>query len=222
MEIDYTPHFEKYEALAKQASAAFDRVAAEHSDCVRCELGCSDCCHALFDLTLIEAIYINHRFNAAFGPEEKARVLDRANKIDRQIYKIKRKAYGELTSGKDETEILAEMAEMRVRCPFLDEDDQCILYDHRPITCRLYGIPTQIGDKAHTCGKSGFVQGSPYPTANLDVIVDRLYEISKEFVAAIASKHKKMGEILVPLSMAILTSYDENWLGTDTDRPTGE
>jgi len=222
MEIDYTPFFVKYEALANQAAQAFDRVTADHADCVRCEIGCSDCCHALFDLTLIEALYINHRFNEAFEPDEKARILENANKIDRQIYKIKREAYGELTSGKDETTILSEMAEKRVRCPFLNDEEQCVLYEHRPITCRLYGIPTLIAEKAHTCGKSDFVEGIPYPTANLDIIMGKLYEISNEFVVAIASKHKKMREILVPLSMAILTVYDESWLGIDTNRTTGE
>ena len=222
MDIDYIPFFEKYEALAMKAAQAFDRVESDHSDCVRCALGCSDCCYALFDLTLIEAIYINHRFNEAFDPEKKARILEKANKIDRQIYKIKREAYGELTSGKDETTIITAMAEKRVRCPFLDEKEQCVLYEHRPITCRLYGIPTRIGKKAHTCGKSDFVEGTPYPTANLDIITDKLYEISNEFVVAIASKHKRMGEILVPLSMAILTVYDDSWLGIDTNRTTGE
>jgi Fe-S-cluster containining protein len=28
-----------------------------------------------------------------------------------------------------------------VRCPFLDEHDRCLIYEHRPLACRLEGIP---------------------------------------------------------------------------------
>jgi hypothetical protein len=59
MKIDFTPYFEKYQEIVKQVDELFERVQKEHPECVTCEIKCSDCCHALFDLTLIEAIYIN-------------------------------------------------------------------------------------------------------------------------------------------------------------------
>ena len=40
-------------------TAAFDRVRKTHAECVKCSEGCADCCHAVFDLTLIEALYLN-------------------------------------------------------------------------------------------------------------------------------------------------------------------
>lgn len=213
MEIDFEPFFSKYEALVKQTDEAFKRVETENSDCVKCEIGCSDCCHALFDITLIEAIYINRKFGETHDAEKKADLIEKANKADRETYKIKKKAYKDLEAGKDEESILSEMAEKRVRCPLLNEQEKCDLYDYRPITCRLYGIPTLIGDKAHSCGKSAFLEGKDYPTANLNIISDRLYAISNEFVKAIKSKHIKMGDIIVPLSMALLTVYDDDYLG---------
>ena len=45
--------FEKYEALVKQLDGVFERVRQQHSDCVKCKLECSDCCFALFDLSLV-------------------------------------------------------------------------------------------------------------------------------------------------------------------------
>jgi Fe-S-cluster containining protein len=111
------------------------------------------------------------------------------------------------------------MAAERVRCPLLNSDGLCDLYEYRPITCRLYGLPTAIGGIGHTCGRSGFVEGQQYPTVNLDMIQKRLYVISAEFVSQINSKFVKMAEMLVPLSMAILTAYDENYLGIKEDDP---
>lgn len=222
MSIDFTPFFERYEALLKAADTVFEKVRKEYPACVKCEEGCSDCCHALFDLTLVEALYINHRFNRTFAdrPEEKEKVIEQANAADRQVYKIKKDAYKALEAGASEEEILADLARKRLRCPLLNARDLCGLYDYRPITCRFYGIPTAIGGKGHTCGKSAFDAGEPYPTVNLDLIQRRLYEISDELVKALRTRYVKMSEMLVPLSMALLTVYDDEYLGIA--KPSGE
>ena len=213
MDIDFTPYFKTYEELLIVVDSVFDRVKTEYPECVTCGIGCSDCCHALFDLTLIEALYINHHLEKSFEGQKRERLIEKANRADRDIYKLKRKAYKELESGRSEDDILTDMARERVRCPLLNEEEKCDLYKHRPITCRFYGIPTAIGGKGHTCGISGFVQGQPYPTVSLDTIHRRLYDMSDELVKGIGSRHLKMAELLVPLSMAMITTYNEVYLG---------
>jgi len=213
MSVDLTSYFKKYEALVTQADTAFDRVKTAHADCVECEEKCADCCHALFDLTLIEALYIHHKFNDKYQGSEKAELLEKSNRADRRIYKIKRKAYKELQAGKNEGEILAAMALERVRCPLLNEKDLCDLYDYRPLTCRFYGIPTAIGGAGHTCGKSGFKQGEKYPTINLDSVHNRLQQISAELLRDIQSKNIKLADLLVPLSSAVIMDFDDVFLG---------
>ncbi|MEA3435333.1 MAG: YkgJ family cysteine cluster protein [Thermodesulfobacteriota bacterium] len=213
MTINFEPFFKKYEELVKAADDVFERVSKEHSECVKCKIECSDCCHAMFDLTLIEAMYINHKFKEKIEGNAREVIINKANVIDRQIHKIKRKAVKELEAGKDEDEILAMLAGERVRCPFLNSKDSCDLYEYRPITCRFYGIPTSIGGVGHTCGKSGFIEGEKYPTVNLDIIHGRLQQISAEFVKEIRTEYIKLVDMLVPLSMAILSVYDEEYLG---------
>ena len=213
MEIDFAPFFKKYEELSGAADAVFERVKKEHSDCVKCQLKCSDCCHALFDLTLIEALYINHHFNNTFDGKGRDVLIEKSNKTDRQVYKIKKKAFNALEVGKNENEILKKLAQERVRCPLLNEQEMCGLYEYRPITCRIYGIPTAIGGVGHTCGMSGFVRGRPYQTVNLDRIRANLYTLSDEFVKHIKSQYVKMADLLVPVSMALCTVYDEEYLG---------
>ena len=213
MDINFKPYFDKYEALVEKAEAAFDRVKAAHAECVKCEEKCADCCFALFDLTLIEALYIHHKFNEKYQGSEKAELLEKSNRADRQIYKIKRKAYNELQAGKNEGEILAAMALERVRCPLLNEKELCALYEYRPITCRFYGVPTAIGGAGHTCGKSGFKQGEKYPTVNLDAVHSQLQQISAELLRDIQSKNIKLADLLVPLSSAVILDFDDVFLG---------
>ena len=213
MDIDLKPYFEKYESLVEKSEEAFDRVKAAHTECVKCEEKCADCCFALFDLTLIEALYLHHKFNEKFKGSAKVELVEKANRADRQIYKIKRKAFKELQSGRNEGELLAEMALERVRCPLLSEKDLCDLYDYRPLTCRFYGIPTAIGGAGHTCGKSGFKEGEKYPTVNLDAVYGQLQQISAELLRDIQSKNVKLVDLLVPLSSAVIMDFDEVFLG---------
>jgi len=217
MDFDFTPYFKKYEELVAVAEDAFNRVKKEHPECVKCELGCADCCHALFDLTLIEALYVNHKFKAAYDGEQREAMLERANSADRKTFQIKKRAGKMMKDGNSDEEILEKIAAESVRCALLNDKNLCDLYDFRPITCRLYGVPTAIGGKGHTCGLSAFAPGESYPTANLDRIQSALIALSNALVADLKSKYATLGEMLVPLSMALLTEYDETYLGLKSD-----
>jgi len=217
MDVDLKPYLERYEKVAAQAEAAFKQVSETHTDLVRCKQGCSDCCYALFDLTLIEALYINYHFNQKVTGDEKARLIEEANRIDRATYRVKRKAFKDVEGGKNEVDILMEIAKERIRCPLLNKDDLCTLYENRPITCRVYGIPTSSAGMGHTCGLSGFSEGTEYPTVNLDAVQKQLVQITAELLRDIKSKNFKMIDMLIPLSMAVITEFDEVFLGLKDD-----
>ncbi|ABB40566.1 protein of unknown function UPF0153 [Oleidesulfovibrio alaskensis G20] len=214
MTQDFSEIFAKYEALVADVDNVFKRVQEAHPECVTCEKGCSDCCYAVFDLSLVEAMYLNHRFGQkfSFGPERSV-IVERADETDRKLVKLKRQAHRDVQNGRDAEEILQDMGRVRVRCPLLGETDGCELYEYRPITCRLYGIPTAIGGKAHSCGKSAFLAGKQYPTVNIDRIHERLAQLSLEIRDAVHSRFSELHTVLVPVSMALLTTYDDAYLG---------
>lgn len=213
MALDFTEYFEKYEAVVAEVDAVFAKFENDMGELVKCGKGCSDCCNALFDVTLVEAMYINHKFNENFSGIPRSDIMTNADLADRQIHKIKRKVYKASKEGKPVSEILQEVSKARVRCPMLSDDNLCAMYDYRPITCRLYGVPTSIGGEAHTCNLSGFKGGEKYPTVNMDIILDKLLAIGKELQKGIGSRFSELGEMLLPLSMALVTDYDEEYLG---------
>ncbi len=218
MNFDFAPYFKKYEELVAKSDEAFERVRTAYAECVKCEEACADCCHALFDLTLIEALYINYKFNEKIESSEKAELLEKANRADRRVHKLKQKAHRDLQAGKSEEEILAGLAQERVSCPLLNKAELCDLYDNRPLTCRFYGIPTAIAGAGHTCGKSAFEKGEQYPTVNLDVVNSQLQRISMELIRDLKSRYAKLSDLLVPLSMALLTIYDDAYLGVGEEK----
>lgn len=222
IDFDFQPYFASYEKLVEKTETVFSKVQQDYGPCVTCHVGCSDCCHALFDLSFVEALYLRHRFEAHITGRQRQTLLDAADLADRRIYRIKRKAYRDAQAGKKEDEILTAVAGERVRCPLLTDQDQCGLYAFRPITCRLYGIPTSIAGASHTCGRSGFEKGAAYPTVNLDVIQRQLYRISMELVSALQTRYVRMAEMLVPVSMALLTDYSAEYLGIGDEEPGRE
>jgi len=221
MDFDFTPYFQRYEELVSKSDEAFERVKKAYAECVKCEEKCADCCYALFDLTLVEALYINTKFNEKIKESERAGLLEKANRADRRVHKLKRQAHRDLQAGKSEDEILAGLARERIRCPLLNEAELCDLYDNRPLTCRFYGIPTAIGGSGHTCGKSGFEKGQQYPTVNLDAVNSQLQQLSGELIRDLKSRYVKLADMLVPLSMALLTTFDETHLGVGEEKDPG-
>jgi Fe-S-cluster containining protein len=215
--MDLDKHFVKYEAVVNMVDQVFDRVKKEFPKEVFCREKCSDCCYAIFDLTLIEALYLNHKFNEKFSGREKADLIAIADKTDRILAKMKREAYKKVKDGADQLEIVGKMSQERVRCPLLGENNLCLMYEFRPITCRVYGIPTSTAGASHICGRTNFVQGKAYPTLNMDKIYTQLQLLSAELVKDIKSTNIRMHELLIPVSMAMVTLFNDEFLGVKKD-----
>ena len=211
--------FARYELLRVEADTLFEQVRRLHPDCVTCSLGCSDCCHAMFDLSLVEALYLNQKFSKtiAFGPQHSA-IIHAAGDADRLAARIKRDLYTASKDG-DARQVMEDAARIRIRCPLLDAEEQCQLYEHRPVTCRLYGAPVAIAGEARVCGKSAFRKGQSYPTIALEKIQDRLAAMSLEIAQTLGTRFKELHLVYVPVSMVLLTRYDANYLGLSPAKP---
>ncbi len=211
--VDFSPFFEEYERIASKCEEIFISLKEKYSQEITCKLGCTDCCYAMFDLSFIEAIYINTRFNECFSGEERDSILERADRADREAYRIKRWAFKERQKGVPEERIFEEIARKRIRCPLLSRDDRCLMYEYRPITCRLYGLPLVIGKRVTTCARTGFKKGVRYESVFMDKIYARLHDLSVRAIQSFPTKHVGLADMLVPLSMALLTEYNEEYLG---------
>jgi Fe-S-cluster containining protein len=220
MHYDITPFFEEYEQLCIRVNKIFESMQQQYPDEVRCRVGCTQCCYALFDLSLIEAMYINHSFHQLLSPEDRAAVLERADQADRKNIKIKYRAHKAYRQGVETESILRDVGQQRIRCPLLSDRDTCLLYDQRPITCRLYGLPLSIGGQVHTCEHTGFETGEKYPTVYVDTLQDYLFDITKRFVQSVPTTYSKLAEVFVPLSMALLNEYTPDYLGIPQNERT--
>lgn len=193
--------FKSYEILAAQSDHAFESMREQYAACVRCVPGCSDCCHALFGLFLIEAAYLRMYFEK-LGREKRREAAKRARRADKGLERLKAGLQGPNGNQEVKGDFLASH---RLRCPLLDDTEGCVLYPHRPITCRVYGVPNAIHGKAHVCGKAAFRKGESYPAFDLDGANRNLYRLSVEYLQRAGGKDPVKASLLVSVSKAVTT-----------------
>jgi Fe-S-cluster containining protein len=200
-----TPIFRNYEILVDKAESAFQKTKTEYGESVRCKLHCSDCCHAVFGLFLIEAAYIREHFEP-IDEEPKRQALLKGESADKALEKLE----GKLKTFENDPHMQTyTLARERIPCPLLDEQNECILYHRRPITCRVYGIPTRIQGKVRVCGKTGFKDKGTYPVFDLDGIYRDLYLLSQELVIEAGTNDSDRASLLISMSKTIRTPLDE-------------
>ena len=162
--------FQDLEELLAEVDRNFAEVRQKYSREVRCRRGCTDCCYAPFDLSLVEAIYLGRAFRRL--PRRQRR------EVERRLEKYEKDWQAKVP--KPVTPFV--LSTVRLRCPFLDDQGLCVVYEWRPVTCRIYGLPLAIEGETFVCPRSGFEPGKTYPTVIFPEIVRRLAEISEKIM----------------------------------------
>jgi Fe-S-cluster containining protein len=202
--MNFNHLFRSYELLVDKADAAFQKMENDYGACIKCERHCTDCCHAVFGLFLIEAAYLKQHFDQLDSEGKKAALL-RCNQSDRALKRLKKM----LQVHENDPHMQAyTMARERVGCPLLNDNKDCALYTHRPITCRVYGMPTTSQGKARVCGKADFKRGETYPVFDLDGVYRNLYILSKELLSTAGKGDLEKANLLISVSKAISTPIE--------------
>jgi Fe-S-cluster containining protein len=197
--------FRPYELLVKEADEAFERMRVRYDALIKCRHGCSDCCHAVFGLFPIEAAYLQERLGG-LGRKERRAALNRAEKSERDLERVMARLKDEV---EDPTSTHDALAKQRVRCPFLDDQHACIAYPFRPITCRVYGIPTLIRKKIRACPRNLFRHGQSYPAFDLDGAHREMYQMSVELLSGRHGSPADGASFLVSVAKAIMTPWGD-------------
>jgi len=133
---------DRYGSLLGEVDRWFDGCLSRHSEDIVCHHGCSECCRGLFDITLLDALYLKRGFDLlplavqqAVQEKASARLEDLAAewpdfKRPWMLNHIPEEQWDAMMPEEDETS-----------CPLLSDSGACLVYAYRPMTCRLNGIP---------------------------------------------------------------------------------
>lgn len=119
----------------------FARCIESTGDQIACRAGCSGCCRGLFEISLLDAALLQQGF-LTLKASTRARVLPRARarvaQLQEQWPEFQHPYILNHLPHKD----WEEMPEDDLTpCPLLSSDGRCLVYAHRPMTCRLHGLP---------------------------------------------------------------------------------
>lgn len=132
----------RYQALLSEVDNWFSRCSLAAGDAVACRRGCSACCRGLFDITLLDAFLLKDGFDRL--PSKKQKQVGRAacSRVTqiRLLWPDFDHPYLLNLHPEEEWEQLMP-EEDETACALLGDDGLCLVYENRPMTCRLHGVP---------------------------------------------------------------------------------
>jgi Fe-S-cluster containining protein len=131
-----------YRSLLGEVDAWFARCMGAYPAEIACRSGCSECCRGLFDITLLDACYLKSGFDR-LPDDVRESVTGRAIARLRGLQEL----WPEFTlpyilnyrPDEEWEELMPE--EDGTPCALLEADGKCLVYEYRPMTCRLNGVP---------------------------------------------------------------------------------
>lgn len=129
---------DSYRKILDRADTFFTEVAARLPDQLECRRGCTMCCHGLFEIGAADVSLIADGVRT-LAPSVRSALVERAREL------MDRFAQPNLRACEpEEKESFFDRSE-DAACPALDQAGSCLLYEHRPIVCRTFGLPLREG-----------------------------------------------------------------------------
>jgi Fe-S-cluster containining protein len=133
---------QRYGSLLHEVDNWFEGCLKQHAGEIACARSCSACCRGLFDITVLDALYLRAGFDQLPGEVQLAVRRKARTRLDAITARWPVFTSPWILNPIPETEWDAIMPEEdETPCPLLGEGGDCLVYGHRPMTCRLNGIP---------------------------------------------------------------------------------
>lgn len=139
--VDLSTYFAEYEAVVRKTTEDIQAAQKSYSELLSCGDETDSCCLQFFEIQLIEAIYLSNKMNRSLKSDVRKQIIHNAVEIGQKTRRIKKRLSVNGNVGDNFRKALVEdYARAELLCP-LNSDHRCLLYDYRPIRCRIHGLP---------------------------------------------------------------------------------
>ncbi|MBU1404091.1 MAG: dual specificity protein phosphatase family protein [Proteobacteria bacterium] len=139
--VDLNAFFGEYEALIREVEEKAAAAGHPPGSANHCGLNSDGCCRHYFEMTLIEAVFLNNRINRHLTSSQRQEVIARAVEVARRL----RLVAGQVSAEETEEDIARIYAAEGLLCP-LSIGKNCLLYEFRPLRCRTWGLAPEGQD----------------------------------------------------------------------------
>jgi len=159
-----------YRQLLEEVDSWFWTCQQTHPQQITCRKGCSGCCRGLFDISLLDAALLQQGFRTLTVTTQR----DVEARCRRRVETLQHLWPGFTppwllnTFPADTWQQMPEDDD--TPCPLLSDAGVCLVYAHRPLICRLHGLPnidTSGEDFSAAICTRNFVNSDPF--AHLDL-----------------------------------------------------
>jgi len=221
------PIVEKYGQLLQGVDHWFTRSATAAGHAVQCGKGCSLCCRGLFDITLLDAYFLRQgidRLTPSLREFVHARIASQLQTL-RLIWPGVSPPYIiNVLPEEEQDRLMPEDDE--TSCPLLGDDGLCLVYEYRPMTCRLHGIPlVDVSGESFQddwCSRN-FTDENPLGRRDLRWEFRELFEtelaLFQDFTGVLLNQKINELDTLIPLSALMdFDGFDwKSWWQTSKD-----
>jgi Fe-S-cluster containining protein len=186
---------------------------------IQCRAGCSACCRGLFDITLLDARLLYEGVSRLPASAQR----DVRTRAQRQLLELQQR-WPDFTPPYDlnrypDEEWTVMPEDDMTPCPLLGGDGRCLVYQWRPLTCRLHGLPNidlsgeSFSDAWCTLN---FVGSDPLPMQELrwefrERFTEEI-ELFRRFSAKVIGEPVNELDTFIP--PALLIDFDQfDWIG---------
>jgi len=129
---------DSYKRVLLRADEWFRSVTASQPQNLQCGRGCSMCCYGLFEIGSGDIPLLDEGLSK-LHPSRRKMIIRRARAIVassnhpnlREASPIEKETFFDRTAA--------------TPCPNLDDHGMCLIYEHRPLICRTFGLPLRDG-----------------------------------------------------------------------------
>jgi hypothetical protein len=199
---------------SKNIDEWFSRIRAKYAAKMQCAIGCTACCYGLFDISLADAVEVARGFQNLLR-EAQDRVRAKAESLHDLMRRVLPDVPDPLILADDDSRIDRIVDGVKSpACPCLGDMGECLIYEHRPVACRLEGVPMvdvhdgPFGDWCDLNFKDGVS-----PAIILDLqqdysAIDTTETVRSAAVARTAGLHDSHSVTFIP---SVIAQYDRFW-----------
>jgi Fe-S-cluster containining protein len=129
-----------YKRILDQADTFFRSVMESQPQNLQCGRGCSLCCYGLFEIGSADIPMLAEGL-AQLHPMRRRKIARKAAEI------VAQSNHPNLRESSPEAKEKFFDRTASTPCPNLNGSGECMIYEHRPLVCRTFGLPVRDGSR---------------------------------------------------------------------------